>query len=87
MFQIFTLDKLIYKWRSFAHTNVNEECYEGSDSTTLSVGGWQGQPTACYCTACKLRMVFTFFDGPKKSRRESDSLTWGNYAQFQFQCP
>lgn len=87
MFQIFTLNQLIYKWRPSAHTSVSEECYEGSDSTALVAGGWQGQPAACYCAACKLRMVFTVFDGPKKSRRESDSLTQGHYVQFQFQCP
>ena len=41
----------------------------------------------CFCTACKLRRVFTFLNGWKKKKNPKDyPKTCKHYTTFKFQC-
>lgn len=44
-------------------------------------------PTPCICTACKLRMDFTFLNGWQNSSKEEYVIACGNHMKFEFQHP
>lgn len=55
---------------------------------SADIQDWQATPynSKCVFLAHELRMIFTFFNGLKKSKEESYFMTFKHYIKFSFHC-